>query len=126
MMSTLRDEDRLLFDWLRRDEYRRRYSVRRDECGMWRIRCRLGDIQPFGLNRTRSAVSKLCAFLTFRRPRDAARLRKRLPGYCRVTRRGKGDTELLIAFPENRLDEIADILGAYRSQHSRGCAPVAA
>ena len=74
MKALLRDEDRLLFDWLGRDEYRRRYGVRRDECGMWRIRCRLSGIQPLGLNRKRTGVSRLGAFANCRTGRHAALL----------------------------------------------------
>ena len=113
MSGAMNGRNRVFSDWLRRDEYRSRYSVHRDECGVWRIRGRLGDIEPYALSRDGTRVVSLCCFMRCKRARDAARLRKRLPGYCRVTKRGKGDTDLLIAFPEKRLDEMAEVLGAY-------------
>lgn len=113
-MSGSGNGNRVFAEWLRDDRYRSRYSVRRDECGVWRIRGRLGEIEPYGLSRDGTTVDTLCCFLRCKNGRDAARLRKRLPGYCRVTRRGKGDTDLLIAFPEKWLDEMAEIVGAYR------------
>jgi len=82
----------------------RQYRTRKDECGIWEIECRHGNIQPYSMD-----LKWLCAYIVIRFP---GALIARLPAYCIETQRGTG--EIIFKFPTDRLSEVAPLIHARR------------
>jgi hypothetical protein len=101
-----REEEHFFNTMLSAPEYKDQYRIRRGEDGIWGIVCRDGDIEPYSLTELSCYVE---------RPVTVARLIAKLPEYCTVTQGGQ--TDVVFKFPIEKLDEIAEIVCAYKRRH---------
>jgi hypothetical protein len=76
--------------------------------GVYVIPCKNGgDIAPYNMN-------ELCCFQSFKSARGVNNLKDKLPDYVQITQ--EGSSEIVFKFPENRLHEIALIVGARKKK----------
>lgn len=86
-----------------------RYKVRRGEDKIWEIPCvNGGDIEPY-------SMTELCCFQSFKSAKGINSLKRRLPEYCTVTQ--EGGEYIVFKFPNERLDDVAEIVKAPKVRH---------
>jgi len=84
-------------------QFKDRYRVQKGEDGIHEILCQYGDIEPYSL-------TELCCYQVFLSGLGASCLKKKLPEYCTITQ--QAGAEVVFKFPNDKLDEIAKIVGA--------------
>ena len=83
------------------------YRIFRDEIGEWGIRCKFGRIMPYSL-----VWKQLCFYGNFRSSKHKTYFLKKLLKNDRYTGKimQEGEVEIVITFPEEEINSIADCL----------------
>lgn len=89
-------------------QFSKTYKVQRGEDDIWEIPCKHGDIEPYSL-------TELCCCQGFPNRIGINRLKEKLPEYCTVTQ--DANSEIVFKFPNEKLDEIAEIVKAKKRWH---------
>ena len=83
-------------------KFKDKYLLRKDEMGIWYIRCKYGVIQPFSIKN-----KKLCFAAEYPTLRKKTFAMKKLPSFCTITQ--EGDTDFVCSFDEDKLGLLVDV-----------------
>jgi hypothetical protein len=97
------DRDISVREWqIYLQKYDDRYKLKRDEIGIWQIKCKYGTIQTYSI-----VNQKLCFVGDFKSKNKLTRFIKKLPNYCLISQ--IGDFDIVVVFDESNLDNLVEL-----------------
>ena len=93
-------------------KYRKDYKIQKDEAGVWTIRCKYGNIQPYSLCRSK----QLCFVADFNSPRRLSSFVSKTKDLsCKNTQEGYCD--MVLVFNEEDLAKFAEVCRIRKKRH---------
>ena len=83
-------------------KYCHQYLLRKDEQGIWTVRCKYGSIQPYSI-----INKKLCFVAEYPTSRKKTFALKNLPKFCTLTQ--EGDADFVCSFDEDKLGLLENV-----------------
>ena len=107
------------------NKYAKKYKTKDDQTGMKTILTKYGTIQPYSI-----LQDLLCLETEHGSTRSKTGFKHKIPDFCTITQ--EGDSELVIKFPEERLEELEVPFGIRKKkrvseatlQHLRAISPL--